>query len=145
MQLYQMSIGLFLSFVTTAAAFDDEAIIAACDEKWGQDFRMVKYCRDQQRTSGTQVDLLRSRAQSDLTTRTILGECVSKWSTDYRMVMDCHAQQISALSDLSEKPGDIPVNVFDAIERNCVGKWGTDFRMVAYCQNQQFEAWREIQ
>ncbi|WP_159966550.1 hypothetical protein [Profundibacterium mesophilum] len=136
---------LFMLVASTGYAFDDKAIVSQCDEKWGNDFQMATYCRDQQRSAAGVVDQFRLQAESSETLRTIIIGCDSKWVKDYRMVEYCIEQQVSASNSLDTPVDDVPDQISGTILATCREKWGNDYRMVAYCQDQQIQAWRSLQ
>jgi len=128
-----------------ALAYDDAAIIKQCDEEWGSDFAMIKYCREQQRTAGRAYENFKAQAETSEAAATILDHCESEWRKDYSMVVYCIEQQSSALQSLSASPDDIPPEVQEKIKSQCSAEWGTDFSMIAYCVEQQTNAWRSLQ
>jgi hypothetical protein len=101
------------------AAADD--IKAFCADKWPSDFRMQKYCGEQQTEGRQQVF---SFMQEHGFTEN------GRYSPD---------KLLAALR--ANEP-------FGVIGGNCLGKWqtdlGFDWRMVRYCMDQQTEAYRAL-
>lgn len=143
--MFRLFVGAAIFFATSVNAYDDNAVKAQCDAKWGADYAMVAYCRDKQRSAGEIVDQLIDSAQSNETLRTIVQGCISKWEKDYQMVSYCADKQSNALQDLKKSNSDVPESIQNTIMANCKGKWGDDFQMIAYCRDQQETAWRRLQ
>jgi len=71
------------------------SISARCTNKWGTDYRMVKYCVNKQQSALSKLQ------QGNVNTPPeISGRCAKKWGADYRMVKYCVDKQQSALNDL---------------------------------------------
>lgn len=124
---------------------DDEAIMARCNAEWGDDFQMVAFCRDQQRTAGGRWVSIVDSLTPDTPAESIVKRCLGEWGDDYQMLVFCHDQQQTALQTLSTKPDDIPEDVFEAIVKRCEADWSDNFQMVAFCRNQQVTSWRSLQ
>jgi hypothetical protein len=80
----------------------DEQVGANCREKWGTDYRMVKYCSEQQADAKGKL-MSRSATTSGVPISTfdeIRSTCREKWPADYRMQDYCETQQLSAYSSL---------------------------------------------
>lgn len=136
---------LALSAGPVFAQVDDESIVARCDAEWGDDFQMVAFCRDQQRTAGgTWVSIVDS-ATPDTPAESIVQRCLNEWGDDYQMLVFCHDQQHAARQSLDIKPDDIPDDVFGTIVSRCEADWGDDFQMLKFCRDQQVTAWRSLQ
>ena len=101
-----------------------------CRAKWGTDYRMVKYCIEQQREAKNAVN---ARSHGIIGTN-----CRTKWRQDYRMVKYCIEQQSQARQSITTTTADT------TIQGACRQKWGTDYRMVKYCIEQQSEAKRFV-
>lgn len=144
-----MRLAIFLLAVaglaTPALAYDEAAVRARCDAEWGNDFRMVKFCLNQQRAAGVAVDAFDAAAAPGSPDRTILDGCTVEWGTDYRMIRFCIDQQVAARGALTRSDTGIPGDVADVIRRQCDAEWGNDFRMVKFCVDQQTSAWRALQ
>ena len=73
----------------------------ACAIKWGSDYRMQKYCREQQYEAILEMPDMKTVSPVQ---RQIIGECYNKWtdaiSTDFRMVKYCYDQQYAAFNAL---------------------------------------------
>ena len=124
---------------------NDELIVNMCNDKWGNDFEMVAYCRDQQRAAGKNWISFLDSAEPGSQAEAIIKNCVSKWNSDYEMLAYCYEQQETALQSLSIAPENVPSDIFDIISSKCNGEWGNDFEMVAYCRDQQVKAWKALQ
>ena len=127
------------------AQVDDDSIVARCDAEWGNDFQMVAFCRDQQRTAGSRWVSIVDGVTPDTPADSIVKRCLGEWGDDYQMLVFCHDQQQTALQTLATKPDDIPEGVFETIVNRCDADWGDDFQMVNFCRNQQVTAWRSLQ
>jgi hypothetical protein len=127
------------------AQVDDDSIVARCDAEWGDDFQMVAFCRDQQRTAGSRWVLIVGSAEKDTPADSIVRRCLGEWGDDYQMLVFCHDQQQTALQGLATQPDDIPDDVFGTIFSRCEADWGDDFQMIAFCRDQQMAAWRSLQ
>ena len=72
-----------------------------CAKKWGNDFRMQKYCIEKQKEA--LLDLKKGKPQ-DIPAEvfgTIRSKCESKWGNDYRMRRYCEKKQMSAWRTLN--------------------------------------------
>jgi len=127
------------------AQVDDESIVARCDAEWGDDFQMVAFCRDQQRTAGNRWVSIVGSAEPGTPAASIVQRCLGEWGDDYQMLAFCHDQKQIALHALATQPEDIPDDVFGAIVRRCEADWGDDFQLLQFCRNQQVTAWRSLQ
>lgn len=67
-------------------------IMSKCKDKWGTDYRMVKYCVGKQTEAKRNV--------SSLPDNGIMSRCKNKWGTDYRMVKYCVDKQTEAKKSL---------------------------------------------
>ena len=74
-----------------------DAVKRKCASEWSDDFRMQKYCIDQQLESAATLG-----RRSMLTTdeRTIRTKCATEWPDDYRMRNYCEEQQLKALASI---------------------------------------------
>ncbi len=73
-------------------------IRSKCASEWPDDFRMRKYCQDQQ-NAGLQA--LRSRTMTGVLAK-VRSKCASEWPNDFRMRDYCEKQQIEAYRQLSQ-------------------------------------------
>ncbi len=78
-------LSIFLGLVPPVEA----DIRSDCFNKWGDDYRMVEYCINQQNEAGAKLH----RIPND----SMKANCLSKWGSDYRMVVYCYEQQSGAL------------------------------------------------
>jgi len=69
-----------------------------CAKKWPDDFRMRKYCGDQQNEG---LRALRTRRMTGVLAK-IRSKCASEWPDDFRMRDYCEKQQIEALRKLNQ-------------------------------------------
>lgn len=67
-----------------------------CSGDWPDDFRMRKFCEDQQYKA---LRTLRNRSMTG-TLATVRSKCAGDWRTDFHMREFCEKQQIEALSEL---------------------------------------------
>jgi hypothetical protein len=135
---------VLLSF--PASAYDAASSRAHCEAEWKTDFRMVKYCVDQQSEAGAKLDSLFSLHGVGTVGRGILDMCTAEWGVDLQMVAYCADQQFDAVRWLSgDVWGDIPGSVSSVISKQCDREWADDYQMVKYCIEQQSDAWRSLQ
>ena len=127
------------------AQVDDQSIVARCDAEWGDDFQMVAFCRNQQRTAGNSWVSIVNSVIPNTPAESIVRRCEREWDNDYQMLVFCHDQQQAALQSLAIKPDDVPEGIFERIVNRCDSEWGDDFQMVSFCRNQQLTAWRSLQ
>lgn len=116
---------------TSTYLTSDRKIRSACNDKWGTNYRMVKFCIEQQSTAKSSINGIKS-------TPTIKGQCRDKWGTNYRMVKFCIDQQTEAKKGLKHSRASL------ATQRRCEKKWGTNYRMVKFCIDQQVKAKRSL-
>lgn len=64
-----------------------------CEAKWGNDYRMIKYCVDKQQAAKRYID-------NHANDREVLRMCEGKWGNDYRMVKYCYEKQRAAKRSL---------------------------------------------
>ncbi len=77
---------------------DAAAIISAkCASEWPDDFRMQKYCKDQQYEG---LRALRTRQMTGVLAK-IRSKCASDWPDDFRMRDYCEKQQLKAFRELN--------------------------------------------
>lgn len=78
-----------------------------CADKWPGDFRMQRYCVDQQNKAAADLrGFIERAAVPGSVEQLILGRCGSKWKVsegvyDWRMVKYCTDQQINAYRSLN--------------------------------------------
>ena len=106
-------------------------IMSQCKDKWDTNYRMVKYCVNNQKTAK------RNLSRQNISP-TIKRQCEAKWGTNYRMVKYCVDNQTTAKGDLTRQ------NIDPTIKRHCKDKWGTNYRMVKYCVDNQTAAKRSL-
>jgi len=92
-----------------------------CSNKWGEDYRMIKYCISKQ--DKARDELLRYNGENK-------RNCANKWGSDYRMTLYCTKKQTKA--EKSVKSSDR-----DEVSSACKSKWKSDYRMVQYCITKQ--------
>ena len=68
-----------------------------CTKEWQDDFKMRKYCEDQQYKG---LRELRARQMTGVLAK-IRSKCASEWSDDFKMRDYCEEQQIEALRQLN--------------------------------------------
>lgn len=68
-----------------------------CREEWGDDFKMQKYCQDQQYEG---LRTLRSRQMAGSTLSSVRDKCAGEWNGDFKMREYCEQQQLKALEEL---------------------------------------------
>lgn len=106
-----------------------------CSNKWGTDYRMVKYCVDKQQTALRNLNRRGNSLHSE-----IGRHCTNKWSSNYSMVKYCIDKQQTALRTINLKINSIP----SEITRHCTDKWNSDYRMVKYCIDKQQTALQNL-
>jgi hypothetical protein len=75
-------------------------ITAKCAKDWPDDFRMRKYCQDQQLEG---IAALQRRTMDDSADhQTIRKKCANDWPDDYRMRDYCEVQQLKALAAIGK-------------------------------------------
>jgi len=72
-------------------------IRSKCAAEWPDDFKMRKYCEDQQYEG---LRALRARSMNSGDLATIRSKCAKEWPDDFRMRDYCEKQQIEALRQL---------------------------------------------
>ena len=82
-------IGLILVFM---GSFSYADIIDKCQEKWGTNYKMIKYCVDKQNKAKRDISYL---ADDD-----IMRRCTDKWGTNYNMIRYCVDKQAKAKASL---------------------------------------------
>lgn len=130
-----------LLLLTPSLAFgQSEDIDARCAEKWEDDARMQRHCREQQTEAKRWVRQF-DQTHDDSTRMTILKNCKDKWSDNHghnwRMVKHCTEQQVEAakkVEDSNEGDSSSP------IAKRCRQKWEDNFRMQKHCRDQQRDA-----
>ncbi|MCC1481066.1 hypothetical protein [Roseibaca sp. Y0-43] len=127
------------------AQVNDASIVARCDAEWGNDFQMVAFCREQQRTAGSRWVAIVESASLETPTASIVARCMGEWGDDYQMLVFCHDQQQTALQSLESEPDDVPGEVMNSILRRCTADWDDDYQMLVFCRDQQVTAWRSLQ
>jgi len=100
------------------AASGGQGIQSSCEQKWGSDYSMVKYCIDKQEDAKRKVSA-RSGA--------IRTRCEQKWGADYSMVEYCIDKQTTAKGKIDSMYRN------SSRRQHCERKWGTDYSMVEYC------------
>ena len=73
-------------------------IRSKCARDWPENFRMRKYCEDQQYQG---LRALRSRSMTGSTMRMIRSKCARDWPENFRMRNFCENQQLNALRELN--------------------------------------------
>ncbi len=112
-----------------------DSISTRCTKKWKTNYRMVKYCVDQQQKSLNQLQRSRSNIPSEIN-----EQCVSKWGTNYKMVKYCVEQQQKSHRQLQQSNSKIP----HEIKEQCKQKWGVNYRMVKYCVDRQQKSLNDL-
>jgi len=133
-----------ICLATNAAAFDDAQIKAHCGAKWSDDFAMQKFCIDNQREAGAQVDAILGSSQSPEQSAAT-NHCLTKWPGDYEMQNFCIGNQHGAIVTTQDETFGLPEDVLSQVRSRCRSKWGSDFEMIVYCAKQQAEGWKAIQ
>ena len=122
---------------TSALKTNSNNIISdRCSNKWGNNYRMVEYCVNQQQTALRNLNRRSINIPTEISSR-----CSNKWGNNYRMVEHCVNEQQAALKNLNRSSNNIPTE----INSHCSNKWGNNYRMVEYCVNQQQTALRNLQ
>jgi hypothetical protein len=83
-------LALVFGFAIPEATADE--ILNSCKQKWGEDYSMIKFCRDKQMKA-------RQNLRSGPKGR-ILDACQGKWGEDYSMIKFCRDKQMKARQDL---------------------------------------------
>jgi hypothetical protein len=134
-------------------------IIQNCKNKWGNDYKMVRYCikgqseaksivtsNNCQNLWGTQKrqcldkQAKIKRALSSIRSNELsaMEKCRKKWGSNYNMVKYCAGRQGSLNKVTSSMSTDTSIMV------RCRKKWGSDYKMVKYCVETQSKSYQEI-
>lgn len=86
---------IFVIVFLIANAYGDtmDTIKADCEAKWGTNYRMIKYCVNQQ------AEAVNSLVDADIDNE-IMSMCRNKWGNNFRMVKYCVNQQSEAKRSL---------------------------------------------
>jgi len=109
----------------------NQIIEQKCTEEWPNDFRMRRYCQEQQREGIATL----SRGQPASVNRDafmiIRGKCAEEWPRDFKMRAYCETQQYESYRALQTASGDDPQR------GRCAQQWPNDYRMRQYCERKR--------
>jgi hypothetical protein len=101
--------GLFAGLLVTPAVGDShtmKSIMDNCTAKWGTDYRMIEYCRDNQVEAVQQVNRFLEDEATREPYKDILNTCAAKWTEgdgyDWGMVVYCYTNQSEAYRRLNQ-------------------------------------------
>lgn len=83
------------------ALYLNDIIKNNCQKEWPNDYRMQKFCIDQQKDA---LQKLRAGRPSDIPKdvfKKIRNKCSRKWKNDFRMVLFCEIQEFEAWRQLN--------------------------------------------
>ena len=113
---------LLLTIITINLLSSD--IERSCRGEWGTNYRMVKYCINEQTKARNNINPYNNNSGVE-------RNCRDQWGTNYRMVKYCINEQTKARNSINESNTDADAQ----IEGYCRGTWDTNYRMVKYCIN----------
>lgn len=99
-----------------------------CAEEWPNDFRMRKYCHDQQQKGIVQLMGSNPTDINPDALRIIRGKCAEEWPRDFRMRAYCESQQYEGYRALRASSRS------EALRTRCAQQWPNDYRMRDYCE-----------
>ena len=134
---------IFVGLAMPVSASAAESIKQFCKSKWNDDFRMLKYCMDQESAAKSWID--QNMDEKETKDRQVLDRCRNKWATDFSMIKYCIEQAAQGARDINKIAANMKGKVeLKTIISSCVEKWsdefGPDYNMIAYCMKQQKEA-----
>lgn len=106
----------------------DQTIEQKCTEDWPNDFRMRKYCQDQQREAVKVLDRGQPASISHEAFIVIRGKCTDDWPRDFKMRAYCETQQFESYRALQATA------INDAKRGGCAQQWPNDYKMRQYCE-----------
>ena len=99
-----------------------------CQQEWATDYKMQKYCLDQQRDAARALSNGAPSGVDSSAFRIIRGKCTDEWPRDFKMRAYCETQQVEAFLALQS-------TAVGASTRNaCAQKWPSDYKMRRYCE-----------
>jgi hypothetical protein len=102
-----------------------------CEQEWATDYKMQKYCIDQQRDAARALSQGTPSDVDSSAFRVIRGKCTDEWPRDFKMRAYCETQQIEAFRSLQSS------SVGAGTRNSCAQKWPTDYKMRRYCETKQ--------
>lgn len=102
-----------------------------CTEEWPNDFRMIKYCEEQQRGGIEKLDRGMPTGIEPDAFRIIRGKCAQEWPRDFQMRAHCESQQYEAYRALQMN------NQSKTSSASCAQQWPDDYKMRQYCESKK--------
>ena len=100
-QTLEEKVSAFNTLTSDNAALE-ENIAALCAEEWEDDFRMQRYCREQQLEGYNNLSKIWGEALTNI--RNAAASCLDDWSEDllfdWRMIHYCTSEQLEAWREL---------------------------------------------
>jgi hypothetical protein len=102
-----------------------------CSAEWPDDFKMRRYCQDQQQKGVSTLERGLPSGIGASAFKMIRGKCAGEWPTDFKMRAYCESQQFDAYRSLGGSGRD------DKAEARCAQQWPDDYKMRRYCESKQ--------
>lgn len=109
----------------------DQIIEQKCAEEWPSDFRMRRYCQEQQREGIVTLSQGQPASVSQEAFVIIRGKCAEEWPRDFRMRAYCEGQQYDGYHALQAATPN------QAQRGACAQQWPNDYRMRQYCESKR--------
>ncbi len=102
-----------------------------CAEEWPSDFKMRRYCGEQQQQGIAKLDRGMPTDIEPGAFRIIRGKCAAEWPRDFKMRAYCESQQYDGYRALLSNSRS------EASRARCAQQWPDDYKMRKYCENKQ--------
>jgi hypothetical protein len=109
----------------------DQIIQQKCVEEWPSDFRMRRYCQEQQRDGIAALSRGQPASVNHDVFIIIRGKCAEEWPHDFKMRAYCETQQYESYRALQTASGD------ETQRGRCAQQWPNDYRMRQYCERKR--------
>lgn len=109
----------------------NQIIEQKCAEEWPNDFRMRRYCQEQQLQGMAVLSKGQPPSVSHDAFIVVRGKCAEEWPRDFRMRAYCETQQYESYRALQASSGA------ETQRGRCAQQWPNDYRMRQYCERQR--------
>ena len=102
-----------------------------CAEEWSNDFKMRRYCQQQQQEGIGKLDRGMPNDINPDAFRVIRGKCAEEWPRDFKMRAYCESQQYEGYRALQANSRS------EASRARCAQRWPDDYKMRKYCESKE--------